>query len=110
MNGRTQVAYEQDQWFGAVEGIFVADQGDVAGYNNELKTKGYMLLNLRGRYKPFKGIVVGLGIENVLDTKHYNHLTGLNRVDQTTLTNVANPTQRVAAPGRNVYATLSYNW
>ncbi len=105
LNGRTQVTYEHSEWMGAVEGVFVADQGDVAGYNNELKTKGYMLLNLRGRYKPYKGIVIGAGIENVLDTKHYDHLNGLDRINSTASTPV-----RVASHGRNVYATLSYNW
>ncbi len=56
-----------------------------------------------------QGIVIGLVIENVLGTKHYDHLNGLSEVDPMTLANVANPTQRVGSPGRNVYATLSYN-
>jgi len=102
LNGRTQLTYEQSGWMGAMEGVFVADQGDVAGYNNELTTKGYMLLNLRGKYEPYKGVVIGAGIENVLDSKRFNHLGGYqlhNRVNG-----------RVAMPGRNVYATLSYSW
>ncbi len=41
LNGRAQVTYEQSGWMGAVEGIFYADQCDVAGYNGEQKTKGY---------------------------------------------------------------------
>ncbi len=102
LNGRTQLTYEQSGWMGVMEGIFVADQGDVAGYNNELKTKGYMLLNFRGKYEPYKGVVIGTGIENVLDTKHFNHLGGYQ------LHNRSNG--RVAMPGRNVYATLSYSW
>lgn len=102
LNGRTQLTYEKSGWMGAIEGVYYADQGDVAGYNNELKTKGYMLLNLRGKYEPLHGLVVGLGIENVLDSKHFNHLGGYQ------LHNRNNG--RVAMPGRNIYATLSYSW
>lgn len=106
LNGRAQVSYEHQDWMGAIEGVFYADQGDVIGYRdgvgNEQKTKGYMLLNLRGYYQPYRGITVGLGIENVIDSKHYDHLGGYQ------LHNRANG--RVASPGRNVYTTLSYNW
>jgi len=102
LNGRTQVTYENMGWMGAIEGVFYADQGDVAGYNNELKTKGYMLLNLRAHYEPVDGLVIGTGIENVLDTEHRNHLGGYNRV--------TGGTERIQMPGRNLYATLSYHW
>ncbi|WP_305907321.1 TonB-dependent receptor [Methylomarinum sp. Ch1-1] len=105
LNGRTQLTYQHSDWMGSIEGVFVADQGDVAGYNDELKTKGYMLMNLRGQYKPYKGIVIGAGIENVLDTKHFDHLNGLDRINST-----ATDPVRVASQGRNVYATLSYKW
>jgi len=102
LNGRAQVTYEQAGWMGAMEGVFYADQGDVAGYNQEQKTKGYMLLNLRGKYEPYHGVVIGTGIENVLDTKHHDHLGGY--------TNHNRANGRIAMPGRNIYATLSYNW
>ncbi|MCF6203641.1 MAG: TonB-dependent receptor [Methylococcaceae bacterium] len=102
LNGRIQLTYEQSGWMGAIEGVFYADQGDVAGYNNELKTKGYSILNLRGKYEPYSGVVIGVGIENVLDSKHFDHLGGY--------TNHNRANGRVALPGRNIYATLGYNW
>ena len=106
LNGRTQLTYEQSGWMGAIEGVFYADQGDVIGFRdgigNEQKTKGYMLLNLRGKYEPYPGIVIGTGIENVLDSKHFDHLGGY--------TNHNRSNGRVAMAGRNIYATLSYNW
>ena len=106
LNGRVQATYEQSGWMGAIEGIFYADQGDVIGYRdgngNELKTKGYMLLNLRGKYEPYQGVVIGTGIENVVGSKHFDHLGGY--------TNHNRNNGRVAMPGRNIYATLSYNW
>jgi len=109
LNGRTQLTYEQSGWMGAIEGVFYASQGDVIGYKdggpvnaNERKTKGYMLLNLRGKYEPYHGVVIGTGIENVLDSKYRNHLGGYLNHNRTK--------GRVFMPGRNIYATLSYNW
>jgi len=102
LNGRTQLTYEQSGWMGAVEGVFYADQGDVAGYNQEQKTKGYMVLNLRGKYEPYHGVIIGTGIENVVGSKRFDHLGGY--------VNHNRNGSRVAMPGRNIYATLSYNW
>jgi len=108
LNGRTQLTFEHSEWMAAIEGVFYADQGDVIGYGDptadvdELKTKGYALMNLRGTYEPYQGLVVGTGIENVLDTKHKDHLGGY--------TNFNKANGRVNMPGRNIYATLSYNW
>jgi len=102
LNGRVQLTYENLGWMGSIEGVFYADQGDVAGYNDELKTKGYMLLNLRANYEPIDGLIIGTGIENVLDTEHRDHLGGYNRV--------TGGTERNQLPGRNIYATLSYHW
>jgi iron complex outermembrane receptor protein len=102
LNGRAQITYENSGWMGSLEGVFYADQGDVAGYNDELKTKGYMLLNLRAHYEPIDGLMIGTGIENVLDTEHQDHLGGYNRV--------TGGTERIQMPGRNIYATLSYHW
>ena len=106
LNGRTQLTFEQAGWMGAIEGVFYADQGDVIGFVDgsagELKTDGYALMNLRGSYEPYRGLVIGTGIENVLDTKHKDHLSGY--------TNFSRAQGRVNGPGRNVYATLSYNW
>ena len=102
LNGRTQLTYEKAGWMGAIEGVFYADQGDVAGYNDEQKTKGYMLMNLRGKYEPYYGVAIGVGIENVLDSKHFDHLGGYQNHNRSL--------GRVAMPGRNIYATLNYNW
>jgi outer membrane receptor protein involved in Fe transport len=59
-------------------------------------------MNLRGSYEPYRGLVIGTGIENVLDTKHEDHLGGYTNFDRAQ--------GRVNGPGRNIYATLSYNW
>ncbi len=102
LNGRTQLTYQNAGWMSSVEGVFVARQGDVAAYNNELKTAGYMLMNVRASYEPIKGFVIGTGVENIMDKRYQNHLGGYTRFNR------ANG--RVFMPGRNVYATLSYSW
>jgi len=61
-----------------------------------------MLLNLRGKYEPYQGVVIGTGIENVVGSKRFDHLGGYTNHDRSQ--------GRVAMPGRNIYATLSYNW
>lgn len=106
LNGRLQLNYENSGWKAAIEGVFYASQGDVSRFNNELKTPGYALLNLRGSYEPIRGLVVSTGIENVTDQKHFNHLGGIDRVNLA----VSGDRTRVALPGRNYYATLSYHW
>ena len=106
LNGRTQITYENAGWMGAIEGIFYARQGDVSTFNNELKTAGYALLNLRGSYEPVTGLVISTGVENVTDKKHYDHLGGIDRVNLA----ITGDRNRVAMPGRNFYATLSYKW
>jgi len=102
LNGRLQLTFEQAGWMSALEGVFYADQGDVAGYNDEQKTKGYMLMNFRAKYEPYEGVVIGTGVENILDSKHYDHLGGYEKHNR--------DNGRVAMRGRNIYATLSYNW
>jgi iron complex outermembrane receptor protein len=102
LNGRTQLTYEASNWSTSIEGVFVADQGDVAGYNSEQSTKGYMQMNLRGQYEPYRGLVIATGIENVLDEQRFNHLGGYQNHSVTA--------DRNYLPGRNLYATLGYNW
>ena len=106
LNGRTQLTYENAGWMGAIEGVFYARQGDVSTFNNELKTPGYALLNLRGSYEPVTGLVVSTGVENVTDKKHFDHLGGIDRVNLA----ITGDRNRIAMPGRNFYATLSYKW
>jgi iron complex outermembrane receptor protein len=107
LNARTQLTYQQSFWSAAVEGEFYASQNDVSAFNGELKTPGYALLNLRGQIQPVHGFTIGLGIENVFDKSHEDHLAGINRVRGNQDLAVG---ARIRAPGRNYYATLSYDW
>lgn len=107
LNASTQLTYYRAFWSVAVEGVFYAAQNDVAKFNGELKTSGYALLNLRGQIEPVEGFTIGLGIENVFDKSHEDHLAGINRVRNNPDLPVGS---RIRAPGRNYYATMGYEW
>ena len=111
LNGRIGVFYDTAEWLAGTELIGYDAQNKTAKYNNEVKTPGYFIWNLRGQYRPqyqaVKGLQIGFGIENVLDESYRIHLSGLNR-------NPANEGtakgEHLPGPGRNFYATLSYDW
>lgn len=109
LHGNAILSFQQSDWMVAAETVAYASQGDVSAYNQERKTPGYVLLNLRGHYKPsyLKGMSIGMGLENVFDKVRYDHLAGLNRVVDNP--NLA-PNQRIPGLGRNFFITMNYQW
>lgn len=111
LNGRIGVFYDTAEWLAGAELIGYDDQNETAKYNNEVETAGYFIWNLRGQYRPqhqaIKGVQVGFGIENLLDESYRTHLSGLNRNGANDATPVG---EHLPGPGRNFYATLSYDW
>lgn len=111
LNGRIGVFYDTAEWLLGTELIGYDDQNETSNYNDEVATAGYFIWNLRGQYRPqydaVKGLQIGFGVENVLDESYRTHLSGHNR-------NAANDGTAVGdhlpGPGRNFYATLSYDW
>jgi iron complex outermembrane receptor protein len=111
LNGRIGLFYDTDEWLAGTELIGYDDQNETANYNNEVTTSGYFIWNLRGQYRPqnnyVKGLIIGVGIENVLDEAYRTHLSGLNRNPINDGTAVG---EHLPGSGRNFYATLSYDW
>jgi len=107
-NGRAQVTFEHSGFMASIEGVGYAAQKRVATYNNEQSTEGYGVMNLRANYEAFDSFVIGVGIENVVDSVNENHLGGYSR-PQSQDSDVAQGS-RVPMPGRNYYATLTYQW
>jgi len=107
LNGRTQLVFEHSGWTAAIEGVLAARQSNVAKFNNELQTPGYALLNLRAKYEPVDGLVIGAGVENVTDKEYFDHLGGLYLI-----ANYSDIKQgaRIPGQGRNYYATVTYKW
>lgn len=109
LNGQLSVFYEAPTWTAGTEIIGYWRQGDVSKFNQEPKTGGYVLWNIRGQAYLYKNLQLGVGVENLLDKEYRVHLNGLNR----SLSNVPNGTaigERLPGPGRNVYVTLNYEW
>ncbi len=107
-NAHVQVTAEYFGVMASVEGVGYAAQKKVATYNNEEATDGYGVMNLRANYEAFDGFIIGAGIENLIDSVNENHLGGYSR-PQSQDSDVAQG-DRLPMPGRNYYATLTYQW
>ncbi|MDD5036107.1 MAG: TonB-dependent receptor [Methylococcaceae bacterium] len=107
LHGNVQLSYHRSRWMASVETVAYASQGDVSHYNDEVKTPGFVLFNLRGEYEPLDGLKLNLGVENLLDKENRNHLAGLNQVYFNGNLPVG---ARMPGRGRNFYANLSYAW
>jgi len=106
-NIRLGVTHQQHNWFTTLETVTYLEKDDVSEVTNELETAGYVLLNIYGNYNvPNNGFTFAAGIDNLLDKDYAPHLGGVNRVRDVDV-----PVgDRVPGAGRNVYASLNYEW
>lgn len=98
-------------WSGAVETVWVAEKDDISDMRNEIKTKPYGLVHLRGRYV-WDRFRIDLGIENVLDKKYAHPLGGAYVGQGASM--MLNPTDGILSwgtpvpgPGRSFYAGVT---
>ncbi len=70
---------------------------------NEQKTAGWVTTDLKAGYQ-YKGFSVTGGINNILDTQYYSHLSYLRDPF------VSGVGYRVPENGRNVYLTMAYKF
>ncbi|MBI1359807.1 MAG: TonB-dependent receptor [Alphaproteobacteria bacterium] len=96
------LSYDAAAWSATLETRLVAEQNDVSVTNSEQRTGGYDLLNLYGNWKIRPGATLSAGIENVLDTRYDDHLSGYNRV----MASDVPLGQRLPGPGRSVFLKL----
>lgn len=101
------VTHQQNNWSTTIESIAYLEKDDVSEVTNELETAGYVLLNIYGNYNvPNHGLTFAAGIDNLLDKDYAPHLGGVNRVRDVDV-----PVgERVPGAGRNVYASINYEW
>lgn len=71
--------YMGDDWSLTVEGVGVAEQEKVSATNGESRTGGHALLNVHGEWQVNANATLAAGIENVLDNRYTDHMTGFNR-------------------------------
>ena len=111
VNGKVSFFYDTDEWLAGTELVGYGKQDKTSEFNDEPPTAGYILWNLRMQYRPqFKyaqGLQLGFGIENLLDKGYRVHLNGLNRNPTNDGTAIG---EHLPGPGRNFYATVSYDW
>jgi iron complex outermembrane receptor protein len=80
LRGALELDYHPGPWNHSAQVVLADDQDDVSRYNGEKPTDGYALLHLRTGYRWAGGCELGLGVENVFDTRYADHLGGINRV------------------------------
>ncbi|WP_179957769.1 TonB-dependent receptor domain-containing protein [Exilibacterium tricleocarpae] len=106
LNGRIGLTYRKPSYSVTLESEFYAGQSDVAAFNNEEKTAGYGLVNLRAFYDLNEQVTLSGGIDNLFDKTHRNHLAGYNRVAGGDLA----LGDRLYGTGINIYGRVSYRF
>ncbi|GAB4572199.1 MAG: TonB-dependent copper receptor [Rhodothalassiaceae bacterium] len=74
------LSYEQPDWKVSIEGRLVARQSHVSRTNDELETGGYGTVGLSGEWRALDWLKLVAGVDNLLDSKAFDHLAGFNRV------------------------------
>ncbi|HIF50990.1 MAG TPA: TonB-dependent receptor [Thiotrichaceae bacterium] len=113
LNTTLALTHERSTWSTTVEGIFVAEQHDISdtivtseSRTSNDSTPGYILMNISGKWKPTDDLTLNTGVSNLLDKNYTNHLSGFNRNSG----GVVPVGSRLPGEGRNLFATLSYEW
>ena len=98
--------YRGNGWSGSLETVSYARQDRVSATNLEQPTAGYTLVNLSTSFHPGnrRDLEIGLGVNNLFDREHYDHLGGYNRADNPDVPMRA----RLPGLGRNVYGRLMW--
>lgn len=113
LNSTLALTHEQASWSATVEGIFVAKQDDISNTivtsesrTSNASTPGHILMNISGQWQPTHDLSLNAGVSNLLDKNYTNHLSGFNRNSGSDV-----PVgSRLPGQGRNVFATVSYEW
>lgn len=110
LNGNFALTYELGKFELIGEAKFAAKQDKVSKYNSEAQSPAWSILNLRGRYNLNEETRVTFGVENVFDKYYYDHLSGLNRVNNAALGGDLAMGVHVPNPGRFGYIGVNYSF
>ncbi len=97
--------YSGDGWMGTVESVHYARQDRVASTHLETETAGYSLINVSGRRIFSSNLEVVVGLNNLFDKAHKDHLAGYNRAYNPDLA----MRERLPGLGRNLYARVMWH-
>lgn len=106
LNGTLGVNYAAANWDVTAEGVFYDRQDRVSTTNGETPSGGYALMNLYGKYRVKKNLLLSGGLGNVFDRKYAPHVTGINRAGGSDVA----IGERVPGDGRNVYLAMRLDW
>ncbi|GAB4408479.1 MAG: TonB-dependent receptor [Thermodesulfovibrionales bacterium] len=99
LKGRLSLRYDNNTYFGEIEGVFTATQDKIDTLLKEKDTSGWAIANLKVGYiyKRFKFFA---GIRNIFDKRYYEHLSYSREPFASGIS--------VPEPGRTLYANLQY--
>ncbi|RIX48226.1 MAG: TonB-dependent receptor [Rhodocyclales bacterium GT-UBC] len=112
LNAKLALEHRLGNWSNTIEQQLVAGKHQVSGVHNEMKTKGYGLLNLRSSYQ-WQHVRLDLGLENVLNKQYALPLGGAYIGQGTTMSlNGAGAPYGVVVPGmgRSFYAGVNISF
>jgi iron complex outermembrane receptor protein len=107
LNGFLALDYLREQWGWSLEGLLYARQNRQSATNAERTSDGYAVLNIQGFWSLTRELRLGVGVDNVMDSRYRDHLAGVNRVAGNP--DIA-PGERLPGYGRNIFARLDYRW
>ena len=106
LRGRLTLDWEHGGFHAGTDLLLVASQDDVAAYNGEPTTPGYVVWGLRAGYRFNRFLALEAGVENLLDERYADHLGGINRVAGSDVA----VGERLPGAGRFGYAALRFTW
>jgi iron complex outermembrane receptor protein len=110
LNGRIGLSQQIGRWDNLIEWVGVTAKDDISDARNEIKTKGYGLVNLRASYvaDTFR---LDVGIDNIFDRNYDLPLGGAYVAQGTTMSINAIP-WGIAVPGmgRSLYAGVNISF
>lgn len=99
LKGRLSLRYDNNTYFGEIEGVFADSQDKIDPLSKEKATSGWAIANLKVGYN-YKRFKVFAGVRNIFDKKYYEHLSYSRDPFASGI--------RVPEPGRTLYANLQY--
>jgi len=99
LKGRVSLRYDNNTYFGEIEGMFAATQTKVDTVFHEKETAGWGIANLKAGYS-YKGLKFFAGVRNIFDKK-YNEFLSYSRDPFASGV-------KINEPGRTFYANLQY--
>jgi len=105
LNGVLYTDWRTGRWTHRAEVRAAAQQHEVSSYNDEQKSSGWAILNLRTRWSDSQWQLSG-GVENLFNKNYHDHLAGINRVNAGDV-GLGDP---IPAAGRFGYVEARYYW